>query len=186
MDKKTKQKNLDFLVDRLKNWESVVFTNFKGLNAQEMSSIKKLARDEKGEYKVVKNTIVLKAIDKSGRQGAEQLVSGSCALAFLPEDPMSLLKELVGFSKAHQALVLKGGIIDGEVLSDESLKELAALPSKTELLTNIVSGLNAPINKLVSCLHQMIFSLVSVIDSIKTKNSSDDSRNIQDGGKKDV
>ncbi len=184
MDKKTKQESLDFLVDRLSNSKSIMFTNFKGLSAQEMSSIQQLAREGNGTYKVVKNTITLKAIDKSGREGINQFVSGSCAIAFLPEDPMSLVKAFVSFSKEHQALILKGGIIGGEIVSDENLKKIAALPSKTQLLTSVVGNLNAPVANLVSYLHQMIFSLVSVINSIK--NSSDNNQNVQDGGNKNV
>jgi large subunit ribosomal protein L10 len=79
---------------------------------------------------------------------------------------------------------LKGGMIEGEIVSDENLRKIAALPSKTELLTSVVSNLNAPISNLVNYLHQMIFSLVSVINSIK--NSSDNNRNVQDGGNKNV
>jgi large subunit ribosomal protein L10 len=184
MDKKAKQESLDFLVDRLSNLKSIVFTNFKGLSAQQMSSIKQLTREGKGEYKVVKNTIALKAIEKSGREGAQQFISGSCAIAFLPEDPISLIKVLVNFSKEYQALILKGGIIEGEIVSDENLRKIATLPSKMELLTSVVVDLNAPVSKLVNYLHQMIFSLVSVINSIK--NSSDNNRNVQDGGNKDV
>ncbi len=195
MDKKTKQESLDFLVNKLSSLKSMVFTNFKGLSAQEMSRIKQLAREGNGEYKVVKNTIALKAIDKSGREEANQFVSGSCAIAFLPEDPIPLVKALANFSKEHQALILKGGIIEGESVSDESLKKIAVLPSKIELLTNVVGNLNAPVSNLVNYLHQLIFSLVSVINLHhqcigvgvnSIKNSSDNSRNVQDGGNKDA
>ncbi|MDD5454472.1 MAG: 50S ribosomal protein L10 [Candidatus Ratteibacteria bacterium] len=206
MDKKAKQESLDFLVDRLSNLKSMVFTNFKGLSAQEMSSIKRLAKEGNGEYKVVKNTIALKAMAKSGREEANQFISGSCAIAFLPEDPISLLKVLVNFSKEHKALILKGGVIEGESVSDEGLKKIAILPSRPELLTKVVCDLNAPVSHLVNCLHQMIFSLVSVINAVRSKssgvitapsvrtsngvnsikNSSDERRSVQDGGNKDV
>jgi len=187
MDKKAKEESLDFLVGRLNTLKSVIFTNFKGLSAQDMSTIKKLAREQNGEYKVIKNTIALKAISKSGKEEVEQFISGPCAVAFLSDDPVSFVKTLVSFSKEHQALILKGGIIEGEMMSDENLKKLAALPSKNELLTSVVGNLNAPIANLVNYLHQMIFSMVSVMNSIKNKNSSDaSSERIQDGGNKDV
>ncbi len=183
MDKKTKQENLDFLVDKLSNLKSVIFTNFQGLNAQEMSSIKQLTREQNGEYKVVKNTIALKAMDKSNKIETQQFIAGPCAIAFLPEDPIPLIKTLVNFSKEHQALILKGGVLEGEIVSDENLKKISTLPSKIELLTNMVGDLNAPVSGLVNYLHQMIFGLVNVINSIK--NSSEKHRDVQDGGNKD-
>lgn len=185
MDKKTKQKNLDFLADKFSNLSSIIFTNFKGLTAQDMSSIKKLAKEGGGEYKVVKNTITLKAIKKSAKETIETFVSGPCAVAFLPDDPAPLLKTLINFSKEHEALVLKGGIVCGELADIATLKKIAALPGRKELLASVVGGLNAPISNLAGCLHQMIFKLVSVINLIK--NSSDvTSEHTQDGGSKDA
>ena len=184
MDKKTKQASLDFLVDKLSNLKSVVFTNFKGLSAQDMANMRKLMREKGGEYKVVKNTISLMALKKSGREDAQQFISGSCAIAFLPEDPVGPIKILMNFAKEHASLVLKGGIVEGDIVDNEKLKKIAALPNKKELLTVIVGDLKAPMSNLCNYLHQIIFSLVFVINSIK--NSSEVNRGMQDGGSKDV
>jgi len=169
MDKKTKQKNLDFLVDKLSNLNSVVFTNFKGLSAQDMDSVRKLIKTEGGEYKVVKNTITLMAIKKSGKEETRQFVSGPCAIAFSSEDPVGLVKILINFSKEHEALILKGGIIEGEIVDQEKLKMIATLLSKNELLTNVLGDLKTPISNLINYLNQMIMNLVCVVNLIKNK-----------------
>ncbi len=169
MDKKTKQKNLDFLVDKLSNLNSVVFTNFKGLSAQDMNSMRKSIKTGGGEYKVVKNTITLMAIKKSGKEETRQFVSGPCAIAFSSEDPVGLVKILINFSKEHEALILKGGIIEGEIVDQEKLKMIATLPGKNELLAQAFGNLKAPVSNLVNYLHQMIFGLVCVINLIKSK-----------------
>lgn len=179
MDRKTKQESLNFLLDRLSNLNSIVFTNFKGLSAQDMSDVRSLLREKGGEYKVVKNTIALMAIEKANKD-TQQFVSGACAIAFLPENPIGSLKTLINFSKEHEALVLKGGVIEGEMVDSEKLKQIAALPERSELLTSVVVNLKAPVSNMVSYLHQMIFGLVNVINSIK--NSPDVRRGMQDGG----
>ncbi len=185
MDKKTKQKNLDFLVDKLSNLNSVIFTNFKGLSAQDMANMRKLIKEGGGEYKVVKNTITLMAIKKSGKENAQQFVSGSCAIAFSPEDPVGLIKILINFSKEHEALVLKGGVIEGEIVDKERLKIVATLPTKNELLAKAFGDLRAPISNLVNYLNQMISGLVCVVNLIKNKACSD-ATSEQDGGNKDA
>ena len=186
MDKKTKQESLDFLVNKLSDLNSVVFTNFKGLSAQNMSSMRKLIKTGGGEYKVVKNTIALMAIKKSGKEEAQQFISGSCGIASSSEDPIRLVKMLVSFSKENEALVLKGGIIEGEIVDQGKLKMIATLPSKNELLANVLGDLKAPISNLVSYLHQMIQGLVCVVNSIKNKQARSDVMLEQDGGNKDV
>jgi large subunit ribosomal protein L10 len=169
MDRKTKQENLNFLIDKLSNIKSVVFTNFKGLSAQEMSSMRRLIREEGGDYKVVKNTIALMAIEKSGNEEAKQFISGSCGIAFSPMESIGLVKILVNFSKENESLVLKGGIIEGEIVDNERLKRLAALPGKNELLTNILVDLRGPISNLINYLYQMTLGLVCVINLVKSK-----------------
>ncbi len=187
MDKKTKKENLDLLVGKLSGLKSVVFTNFKGLSAQDMSNMRSLMREKGGEYKVVKNTIALMAIKQRGKEDAQQFVSGPCAIAFLPEDPVGPMKILINFSKEHEAFLLKGGIIEGDIVDIEKLRKLAALPSRNELLTSVVRDLQAPISNLVSYLNQIILGLVCVVNSIKNKPAQTNSLEVgvQDGGSKD-
>jgi large subunit ribosomal protein L10 len=187
MDRKTKQERLDFLVDKLSNLNSVVFTNFKGLSAQNMCSMRKLITEAGGEYKVVKNTIALMAIKKSGKEGAQQFISGPCGIVFSSQDPVSLIKILLNFSKEKEALVLTGGIIEGELVDNENLKKIAALPTKKELLANVFGDLRAPVSNLVNYLYQVIWGLVCVVNLIKNnKPAYQQKTGKQDGGSKDA
>lgn len=174
MDKNTKKENLKFLVDKLSGLKtSAVFTNFKGLSAQDMYDMRRLIKDNGGEYKVIKNTLALMAIAKAGHEQAKDFISGPCGIAFSPEEPTKLVKALVGFSKEKEAFVLKGGILEGEIINDEKLKLIASLPEREELLAGMLMNLNAPISNLTNYLHQMISSFVCVINLIKSKPASD-------------
>jgi large subunit ribosomal protein L10 len=174
MDRNAKKESLKFLVDKLSDLKfAVIFTNFKGLSAQGMYDMRKAIKDNGGEYKVIKNTLALMAIARSGHGQAKDFISGPCGIAFSSEEPIKLVKALVSFSKENESFVLKGGILEGEIIDDGKLKTIAALPPEEQLLAGIAMNLNAPISNTVNYLHQMVSSLVCVINLIKSKPASD-------------
>ena len=181
MDRQAKKDSLNFLVDRFSGVNSAVFTSYKGLSAQDMADIRNLIREGGGEYKVVKNTLALMALEKSGSEQAIEFVEGPCGIAFSSEEPIGIVKTLVKFAKEHELLVLKGGILEGEVVDVAKLKVIASLPSRDELLANLLGSLNAPISKLSSYLYQMISGLVCVINLIKDKQAHSDASLPQSG-----
>lgn len=167
MDREQKKNMVKVLIDKFNHSKGVVFTDFKGLSAQEIYGIRRRVSEERGEYKVVKNTLALIAIEKSGEKNLQDFVKGCCGIVFLGSEALSLIKILANFSKENKSFVLKGGLIEGQIIDGERLKEIATLPTKNELLAIFLRDLISPIAHLTLYLNKPIINLIYLLNSIK-------------------
>lgn len=136
--------------DRFENAKSVVMFDYRGLNVSEVTELRKKLRENGADYKVYKNTLTKRALDELNINMDEYL-AGPSAVTF-GTDELSIVKILNDFSKEHQALELKAGIIEGKVASLEDLKRYAAIPSRDMLLTMLAAGLMGTVRDLSICL----------------------------------
>jgi large subunit ribosomal protein L10 len=138
------------VADIKEQWESseaVFLTEFSGLTVAEQQALRRGLRDGGAEYKVVKMTLARRAADElKVTTEVTDLLIGPTALAFA-EDPATAAKALDTFAKDHDALVIKGMLMEGDFLSPEKVKELAALDSREVLLAKIAGGLAGPMTK---------------------------------------
>jgi len=116
---------------------ATVLTEYRGLTVAELAELRAKLREADAEYKVVKNTLTKIAVDQAGLDVPDELLIGPTAVTFVADDPVAAAKVLRTFSKDHPALVVKGGIMDGEVMDAESTMRLADLASREELLAKI-------------------------------------------------
>ena len=157
------------LKDKFQGAEFLIVTSFKGLSAIELNELRRKLDSHSAEYLVIKNRIarlVLKETDLSECVG---LVDGSVGLTIGRQPPEGISKILFNFVKAHQALVIRGGLTEGGLVSADYIKEMASLPSRDVLLATVVRGMNAPISGLVNTLSQVIKKFVIVIDKVREK-----------------
>ncbi|MCY4068933.1 MAG: 50S ribosomal protein L10 [Acidimicrobiaceae bacterium] len=161
--------------DRLTGSDAALFTEYRGLNVSEMAQLRRALRSVGGEYKVYKNSMVRLATADLGLELDEHL-TGPTAIAFVVPrsdtgsgDAAAVAKALRDFSKANKALVLKGGMLGGKVLSGDDLIALAELPAREVLLAQLAGGLAAPLSKLVGLLQALprnfAYGLQSLIDT---------------------
>ncbi|MDO4394432.1 MAG: 50S ribosomal protein L10 [Mycoplasmatota bacterium] len=136
--------------DRFENAKSVVMFDYRGLSVSEVTELRKKLRENGADYKVYKNTLTKRALDELNINMDEYL-AGPSAVTF-GTDELSIVKILNDFSKEHQALELKAGIIEGKVASLEDLKRYAAIPSRDMLLTMLAAGLMGTVRDLSICL----------------------------------
>lgn len=136
--------------DRFENAKSVVMFDYRGLSVSEVTELRKKLRENGADYKVYKNTLTKRALDELNINMDEYL-AGPSAVTF-GTDELSIVKILNDFSKDHQALELKAGIIEGKVASLEDLKRYAAIPSRDMLLTMLAAGLMGTVRDLSICL----------------------------------
>ena len=136
--------------DRFENAKSVVMFDYRGLSVSEVTELRKKLRENGADYKVYKNTLTKRALDELNINMDEYL-AGPSAVTF-GTDELSIVKILNDFSKEHQALELKSGIIEGKVASLEDLKRYAAIPSRDMLLTMLAAGLMGTVRDLSICL----------------------------------
>jgi large subunit ribosomal protein L10 len=132
-----------------------------------MTELRDKLRDAGVDYKVVKNTLAKIAANNSDLSEINDFFRGPTAIAFGIEDVVSPAKILDEFAEDHEVLEIKGGYLNGQVISKEKVESLAKIPSREELLAKAFSSMKAPISGLVNVLSGNMRNLVSVLSQIK-------------------
>ena len=140
-----KQDQVDLLSEKMKNAASFIVVNYRGLNVAEATDLRKQLRDSDVDMHVVKNTIIRRAAEAAGVEGLEDVFVGPTAIAFSEEEVVAPAKIMVEFAEEAPALEVKGGYMEGEVVSIETIEAVAKLPSRDGLLSMLLSVLQAPI-----------------------------------------
>ncbi|MFP6720198.1 MAG: 50S ribosomal protein L10 [Candidatus Poribacteria bacterium] len=148
------QKNIEqvkLIREQLENNEVVILTDFQGLSVSEIGELREKLRQADVRYKVFKNRLIAVAAGDLGIEGLEPYLYGSTAIA-MADNPVAIAKVLLEFGEEHENLKIKGGILDNRVIDAEMSASLVNMPSKSQLLAQVVSGLNAPIYGLIYVL----------------------------------
>ena len=142
---KSKQNVVSEIEDKFKNSSSTVVAEYRGLSVAEVTELRRALRAEGVEMKVYKNTLASKAADEAGYGDLKNVLTGPNSLAF-GSDETAAARVMAKFAKKHKALVLKGGIVEGKVVDEATIKELSALPNREGMLSMLLSVLNAPVS----------------------------------------
>lgn len=130
---------------RIKNSCAGVVVDYKGINVEDDTKLRKELREAGVEYTVVKNSILGRAADDAGLEGIDAVLEGTTAIATCVDDYVASARILQKFADKHNNFSLKSGYLDGEVIPMEKLMALAKLPSREVLLATVCSVFNAPI-----------------------------------------
>ena len=140
------------LKSRLDGVKTVVLTEYRGLTVRQLSDLRKQLRAVSAEYKVVKNRLARLAIASSRLEGLGTHLTGPTGVIFSKEDPVAVAKALHTFARAHQALAIKAGYVEGQMLPPTELKALADLPSREALRAQLVGAIQGGLAMLVGLL----------------------------------
>jgi large subunit ribosomal protein L10 len=146
---------VDEVRQRLSGADAAILTEYRGLEVKDLASLRRDLRRDGGEYKVYKNTLVRFATRSLGLDELDGLLVGPTAIAFVNGDPAAVAKTLRDFSRTHQALVVKGGVLGEKVLDSAATAALADLPSREVLLARFAGGLAAPLQQLAGLLQAL-------------------------------
>jgi large subunit ribosomal protein L10 len=133
------------IAEKLRESKSTILVDYRGLDVAEVTELRKQLREAGVEFKVYKNTMTRRATAETGFSDLDEQLTGPTAIAFSVDDVVAPAKILNGFAKNHEALEIKAGIIEGNVVGVEQITELATLPSREGLLSMVLSVLQAPI-----------------------------------------
>ena len=148
-----KQTVIDEITEVAKNSASFILFDYRGLTAEEVAELRRNLRENGAQYKVWKNTLTKRAMDGLN-YNLDDCLNGPSAMAY-SDDSVAPIKVLSDFAKEHKALEIKGGIVDGEVASLDTIKQLATLPSREGLLTMLASGLIGTVRDLSIALNML-------------------------------
>lgn len=140
-----KEQVVQEITDKLKNSMSVVVVDYRGLTVSEVTDLRKQLRDNGVDFKVYKNTLTRRAVENAGLTELNEFLTGPNAIAFCESDVIAPAKVLHTFSKDHEALEIKAGVLEGVYAPVEDVKAIATLPSKDGLVSMLLSVLQAPV-----------------------------------------
>lgn len=152
---KQKEEEVSKLAEKFKSSNLVLLTDYRGITVEDVTTLRNTLRDTKAEYKVIKNNIIKRALDTNGENALDEVLEGPTAVITTEGEYLDPLKAIYNFAKANDFYKIKGGIIEGKVMTTEELITLAKLPSRQELLGMLAGGLLGTISKLAIGLDQV-------------------------------
>ena len=153
----------------------MVIVDYRGINVEQVTELRKQFRGAGVEYVVLKNTLVKRALAELNIEGLDTILEGPSAFAFGYEDPVApakVLSDFIGKTKSEH-LKIKAGLVDGKVIDVAGVKALADLPPKEVLIAKMMGSLNAPITNFVGVLSATLRSLVYAIDAIRKQKGGE-------------
>ncbi len=172
ISKQAKEKMKEQIVADLQQSELVIVTDYRGLNVQSINDLRGRLKEADCRYRVTKNTMNRLACREAGFGELESMFEGPTAIAYSSSDPVAVAKILLDYGKEKEALEIKGGMLSGQLLSNEELKALGMIPPREVLLAKVVGGFQAPISGLVGVLHGTLRQLVYTIDAVREQKES--------------
>ena len=145
------------IIEKFKAAQSVVVCSYSGLTVEKVTELRKLCREQDVHYVVLKNRLVVRALEELGIKGLEGILEGPNAFVFGNKDVTNAPKIVNSFIEKNKltSLEIKGGLMGEEVMDVAAVKALAALPSREELLATLVGCLQSPVSSLVAVLDEI-------------------------------
>ncbi|MBF8253897.1 MAG: SU ribosomal protein 10P [Deltaproteobacteria bacterium] len=154
----------------LKSAKMAIVTEFRGLSVAQMTNLRREIRGASGEYQVIKNTLVRRALKDTAFGDLEKLLEGPNGWVFGYDDPVVLSKTLIKFADGNGKLAIKGGMFEGRFMDPAGVKVLSQMPSKPELQARLLAMINAPATQLLRTIQEPGARVVRLLESLrKTK-----------------
>jgi large subunit ribosomal protein L10 len=164
-------KNLKTVADLkedLKKAKSLVFSNYQGLDVENLSQLRQNIKQAGGDYKIIKNTLIKISLKDLGYLlEDENVLKQPTALLLAFEDEISPIKALYEFSKNKDMPIIKAGFLEKDFITEDKVIELAQLPSLETLQAKLIGTLNSPVSGFVYVLKANLQKLALVLNQIK-------------------
>lgn len=152
---KQKEENVTALAEKMKEAKLILFADYRGINVEDVTNIRTKLRNCNSDYKIVKNNITRRALEKCSFEGLEEAVKGPTAVVLGYEDYLEPAKAIYEYAKENDFYKIKGGVVEGKVMSADEIITLAKLPSRETLIAMLAGGLLGTISKLAVALNEV-------------------------------
>ena len=150
-----KKEEVSNLAAKMKEAKIILLTDYRGINVADVTGLRAELRKSNSEYRVIKNNITRRAFVEAGIEGLDSLLEGPTAVIMNNEDYLETAKAIYNYSKENDFYKIKGGVIEGKVMTAEEIITLAKLPSRETLLSMLAGALLGNISKLAVALEQV-------------------------------
>ncbi len=162
---KQKEEQVKALAEKFKNSNIVLLVDYRGIDVANDTGLRKAVRNVNGEYAVIKNNITRRALEKEGYEGLDEALEGPTAVITTSEEYLPVLKAIYKFAKENEYYKIKGGVLEGKVVSVDELITLAQLPSREELIA-----------KLAGCLLANVSKLAATLDAVRVQKEAEEAK----------
>jgi large subunit ribosomal protein L10 len=169
MPKQEKVERVAELTQRIEGSDALLLTEYRGLTVSEITELRRSLGEGGTKFQVVKNTLMRRAVNDAGVAELESLLEGPSAVAFVEGDPVAAAKSVVDAAKKYPTLVLKGGFMDGKMLSADDAKALAALESREVMLSKIAGLMKSEMTKAAALFVGAQSKFLSLLEAYKEK-----------------
>ena len=159
------------LTDKLAKAKAVYFTEYHGLNVEDITDLRREFSKNGIEFKVAKNTLIKLAANNNKLTGLNSFLTGSTAIALSYDDPTGPARILKQFKKEHELPEVKGIIFDGEILEGKEFERIADLPTKEQSLSMLLSALSSPMTQLALTLKSSMTDLGNALSNLKDQKN---------------
>jgi len=150
-----KKEEVTKLAEKIKNAKLVLLTDYRGINVTDDTQLRRDLRGANATCNVIKNNITRRALKEAGIEGLEENLVGPTAVIMSDEDYLEASKIIYKFGKDNEFYKIKGGVIEGKVMTAEEIITLAKLPSREALLSMLAGALLANISKVAVALNEV-------------------------------
>ncbi|WP_243359174.1 50S ribosomal protein L10 [Fundidesulfovibrio terrae] len=163
---------IERIKDRAGRASIAVVTDFKGLTVEEVTGLRVKLRESGVDYQVVKNTLARIALTDGPHDSIKDKFKEQCAVAFGYEDPVAAAKALVDYAKVNKKFVIRFASLQGKVIDENGVKALSTMPSKPQLLAQVLGTMNAVPTNFVSVLANVMRGVLNVLTALKDKKEA--------------
>jgi large subunit ribosomal protein L10 len=167
MLKSDKERVVEQLAERLRSTDTLMVADYRGLTMPEIDELRSRLLEAGARFTVVKNTLTKRAAEQAGTTNVLELIEGPTAIAFLEAegDPVAVAKVLNETARARDVLVIRGGLLEGDLVGDEEIKRLAMLPPADLLRAQLVGAVAGPLTTVVGLFAAPLRDLVGVLEA---------------------
>ena len=171
LNKEEKIRVVSELQEKFAKAKGVVFTDYRGLNVEEITELRNSLRSDELEYKVIKNTLAKKAAEGTSVDVAKDILVGPIGVAIGYDDSVLLVKKVLAFNKDNDKLEIKGGIVEGVVCDVKQMTAISKLPSREVQLAMLAGAMNAPATNFAGLLNATVTQFAYALEALKNKKN---------------